>query len=299
LRTAPETAHIIAASVGFTSYVLLWLTVVWGIILRSGWALTRVKHGTIYGTHMTMSMLGLILGVVHTGAQISVGAGTVGAIDMVVPFTNKVDPIGIGFGVIALEVMISLAVSVLLQRKLGYSRWRGLHSFAYLAFTLLAAHLLISGSEVSSIVFVWVPVVITWVTAVVVWMATTRQGTKIPRKMGERAGDRLRAQQATVNVDPNTCVRFGFCEHEAPEVFQLRSDGRLAYQPTVPDEQIDAVIQAARVCPARAIMLTRQPTTVLMAAKEPPEREEAGIQRPTRLSSRRGSGSGSSRHGGA
>ena len=70
-----------------------------------------------------------------------------------------------------------------------------------------------------------------------------------------------------VNVDPSRCVRFGFCEHEAPEIFQLRGDGRLTYRPAVPGRQLDQVIQAARVCPARAIVLSRAATTMVMPAE--------------------------------
>ena len=70
-----------------------------------------------------------------------------------------------------------------------------------------------------------------------------------------------------VNVDPSRCVRFGFCEHEAPEVFQLRGDGRLTYRPAVPDGQVEQVLRAARVCPARAIMLGRAATTMVMSAE--------------------------------
>jgi ferredoxin len=62
-------------------------------------------------------------------------------------------------------------------------------------------------------------------------------------------------------------VRFGFCEHEAPEIFQLRGDGRLTYRPGVPASQLQQVIQAARVCPARAIVLSRAATTMVMPAE--------------------------------
>ena len=275
--SAAETAlvvHNIAHTVGFASYALLFLAVAWGIVLRAGWALTRFKHATIYGTHMTLVLLGLNLGVVHAVAQLFNPIGTIGALQEFVPFTDPTDPIGVGFGVISLEIMLALTLSILIQRKLGYSRWRGLHSLSYASYTLLTAHLLISGRHVLPVPAVWIPVVISQVIVIALWIFTSSQVNGVPRKMGERVGARLRAQQATVNVDPGRCVRFGFCEHEAPQVFQLRSDGRLAYQPQVPADQIDAVIQAARVCPARAIMLTRTATTVVMSGQDSPPSEE-------------------------
>ena len=54
---------------------------------------------------------------------------------------------------------------------------------------------------------------------------------------------------------------------EAPETFQLRGDGRLTYRPAVPNGQVEQVIQAARVCPARAIVLSRAATTMVMTGE--------------------------------
>jgi len=270
--SAAETAlvvHNIAHTVGFASYIFLFLSVAWGIVLRAGWALTRYKHATIYGTHMTFVLLGLNLGLVHAVAQLFNPLGTIGVLQEFVPFTDTTDPIGVGFGVISTELMLALAFSILIQKKLGYSRWRSLHSLGYASYTLLTAHLLISGRHVLPVPAVWIPVVLSQVVVIGLWIFTSSQVSGNARRMGERVGSRIRAQQATVNVDPGRCVRFGFCEHEAPEVFQLRSDGRLAYQPQVPADQIDAVIQAAKICPARAIMLTRTATTVVMSSQEP------------------------------
>ncbi len=279
-NSAVETSlvvHSIGHTLGFASYFLLFLAVAYGIVLRAGWALTRYKHATVYGTHMTLVLLGLNLGVVHGIAQTFNPIGTIGALQVVVPFVDATDPIGVGFGVIATELMLALTFSILIQKKLGYSKWRSLHSLAYASYTLLTAHLLISGRHVLPVPAVWIPVVLSQVVVIGMWIFTSSQVSGNARKMGERVGSRIRAQQATVNVDPGRCVRFGFCEHEAPEIFQLRSDGRLAYQPQVPADQIDAVIQAAKICPARAIMLTRTATTVVMqnpedepAADEPP-----------------------------
>ena len=293
-----------AAATGFLSFFLLWVTAMWGITLRSGWALTSVRHSTLYGTHMTLSIFGLVLGLVHAGAQLAVPLGPVAVIDEFVPFTNNSDPIGVGFGTISLEIFIALIISVPLQKKLGYHRWRGMHALAYLAFTLVTAHALISGSDMGP-VYAYGPVVAAWVITVVYWIATMVGAgvAKVPGPMGEKINARQnRARQVTVNVDPSHCVRFGFCEHEAPEVFQLRTDGRLTYKAAVPADQVEAVIQAAQVCPARAIMLTRQPTTVVMNGQPQSDgprddgprkgpRPVDGPSRPTRIG-------GSSRHGG-
>src|SRR4051812_9826937 len=42
LRSGTQSAHLIAASVGFTSFFLIWISVIWGLILRNGWVSTRL-----------------------------------------------------------------------------------------------------------------------------------------------------------------------------------------------------------------------------------------------------------------
>jgi ferredoxin len=83
---------------------------------------------------------------------------------------------------------------------------------------------------------------------------------------GRRRADRDPARggggprgSVTVNVDPVRCARFGYCEHEAPKVFQLRGEGRLTYADRVPAREIDPVVRAVEVCPARAITLGKMP----------------------------------------
>jgi sulfoxide reductase heme-binding subunit YedZ len=261
-----HSVHLVAASVGFISLILLWATVAWGTFLRVGWGLTRVRHQTLYGVHQTMTLLGLTLGVVHALAQLAVPGGPVRLLDEWLPFSNGHDPFGIGVGVIALELMLALAASVLIQRRLGYHRWRMLHLSAYLAFTLLCAHVLISGSDTTS-PWIQVVVVLGWLSVLLLRVFTTQGSAALPRRVADRLSARLRGRQVLVNVDPSRCVRFGFCEHEAPEIFQLRGDGRLTYQPAVPAGQVDQVVQAARVCPARAIVLSRAATTMVMSGE--------------------------------
>lgn len=57
----------------------------------------------------------------------------------------------------------------------------------------------------------------------------------------------------TVSVDHNHCHRYAICEQEAPEVFRLTGDGRLSYDPSPDAMHVQAVRQAARVCPMQAI----------------------------------------------
>jgi ferredoxin/DMSO/TMAO reductase YedYZ heme-binding membrane subunit len=267
VRTASEAVHIVAAAVGFTSLGALWLGMLMGTTLRSGWLMSRVRHSTVYGLHANLVLFGIWIGMVHGFAQLAVPNGKVRWLDEGVPFLNPFDQIGIGMGTLALELFVAFALSVLIQRKLGYHRWRTLHSLAYFAFTIVVGHVLVSGSDIAG-TRIRLVIVIGWGVAMLAGAATFPAFSKLPRRMAGRRVGQVRAADVTINVDPGRCVRFGFCEHEAPQIFSLRSDGRLAYRSSVTADQAEQAMQAALVCPARAITLGKLPTHVVVTGSE-------------------------------
>ncbi len=278
-----QTVHAVAATVGFTSWFLLWCSLVLGLAVRNGWAGTRVRHSTLNAAHGTVALLGLTLGVVHAGAQLAAPGGTVRFIDVLLPFVNPKDPVGVGVGVLSLELLLAAAVSVPIRKRLGHARWRAVHTLTYAAFLLLTAHVLISGSDVGP-AWLWGIVLAAGVVVVALRVCCSSFVQRLRGHLLTRAVDRGRARMLTVDVDANKCQRFGFCEHEAPEVFRLEGNGRLTYRANVPAHAADRVVSAIEVCPARAIALRRPATTVQTADTGPLPHitPAAGIRTPAR-----------------
>jgi ferredoxin/DMSO/TMAO reductase YedYZ heme-binding membrane subunit len=259
-----EPVHAIAATVGFASMALLWLALLAGLALARGWMMTSFKHSTMLAIHHSLALLGLTLGLVHGAAQPLGPAQTVKFINVVVPFTNYLDPIGIGIGVIGTELMVALVLSVGIQRMLGFHRWRALHSIAYASYTLVTGHVLISGAEVEG----WMmqaAVLVPWLIIIGLWLVGGSGNSGAPPapqpppgEASERGGSgRTSRPVATVQVNPGKCAKFGFCEQEAPELFNLRADGQLAYRALVGEQQLDQAERAVRACPTRAIAMLK------------------------------------------
>ena len=51
MRTALESVHLVAATIGFISFGALWAGTLWGSVLRSGWASSRLRHSTVHCGH--------------------------------------------------------------------------------------------------------------------------------------------------------------------------------------------------------------------------------------------------------
>jgi sulfoxide reductase heme-binding subunit YedZ len=252
MRSEEAGVHLVVASAGFLSYFLLWLAVAWGVVLRNGWMATRVRHQTLYGAHQTIAVLGLTLAAVHGFAQLAVPGTVLRLVDVLVPFRYWRDPIGIGAGTLALELLTAVTLSILIQRRLGYTRWRMLHRLAYVAFTLAAVHVLISGTDLGPD-WLWGSVLVAWLVVVALWLASLPWLAGVWRYLRDRLAAIPRTREVSVNVDATRCARFGFCEHEAPSVFVLRSNGLLSHRATVSTDELPAVSRAIDACPTRAI----------------------------------------------
>ncbi len=124
--------------------------------------------------------------------------------------------------------------------------------------------------------------------ALLLWVSTARKSSEMKRSVTGKLGMTQRRDEINIAVDSNKCARFGFCEHEAPDVFTLLADGRLSYQVSVPQEQLNEVVRAIDVCPRRAISLTRTPTAVVSAPRPAPSQPQASEPRPPHATSPRG-----------
>jgi ferredoxin len=61
-----------------------------------------------------------------------------------------------------------------------------------------------------------------------------------------------------VQVDAARCDGFGYCEQQAPEVFQLDDEGTVvALLSDIPEELAGKVEGATRACPVAALRLVR------------------------------------------
>jgi ferredoxin len=110
-------------------------------------------------------------------------------------------------------------------------------------------------------------------------MAEPERGGGGVFKGGGKFGVSHQANKMVVEVNPNKCARFGFCAHEAPDVFFLESDGRFGYEASVSVEKMERVISAMDVCPRRAIKVKLPPeyAEARVRPEEPPEDLERKI----------------------
>lgn len=132
---------------GLVSLVLLTATVVMGIISSVGWTTERWPRFLSQSLHRNVSLLCLILIGIHVVTTVVDGFVPIGFLDAVLPFRSPYRPLWLGFGALALDLLLAVAITSGLRRRIGSHAWRAVHWLAYVCWPIALLHGLGSGSD--------------------------------------------------------------------------------------------------------------------------------------------------------
>ena len=145
------------------AWVLLTMTVVWGILLK-----TRILRGAdnpewLKITHRYISGLALTMIAVHVGTLLLDEFIQFGPADVFIPFATSFKPLPVALGVFALYLLLAIQMTALAAKWLPDSLWKGIHLSSYAVVGLVALHSGLVGTDVG----------MPWYTAMSVILITT------------------------------------------------------------------------------------------------------------------------------
>ena len=110
---------------GLVSLVLLSGTVVLGIVASVGWTTERWPRFLSQSVHRNLSLLCLVLIAVHVVTTVADGSVPIGYLDAIIPFRTPYRPMWVGFGALALDMLLAVAHHQGLRRAsaLGPLAW--------------------------------------------------------------------------------------------------------------------------------------------------------------------------------
>jgi methionine sulfoxide reductase heme-binding subunit len=148
--SGPSAYWYLTRGTGVVALVLLTAGVVLGVLTSTRWAAPRWPRFVVAGLHRNVTLLALAFVFVHVLTTILDGYTPIGLRDAIVPFVSRYRPVWVGFGAVALDLLLAVIVTSLLRARLGYRSWRFVHWLAYASWPVALVHAFGTGSDARS-----------------------------------------------------------------------------------------------------------------------------------------------------
>jgi predicted ferric reductase len=175
------TLWYIARGTGFVAVVMLTVSVTLGILTTMRWSTPRWPRFVTATLHKNISLLSVAFLATHIATTLLDSVSPVHLLNAIVPFTGRYRPLGIGLGVVAVDLLAALVITSLLRGRIGYRVWRAVHWSAYACWPIAMLHGLNSGTDSTA---PWAATVYgacaTLVLAAIGWRVTAAIGSPEP-----------------------------------------------------------------------------------------------------------------------
>jgi methionine sulfoxide reductase heme-binding subunit len=141
-------AWLVARAAGLVAFGLLTVAVTLGLALST--RLLGNKRGkTLLGWHQTLMWTALAMLVLHGGALALDPIMRFGIVGVLVPGAAPWRPVPVAAGILTAWIMLALAASFHVRRRIGQRRWRLMHYASFVAFTFGLYHALNVGTDLT------------------------------------------------------------------------------------------------------------------------------------------------------
>jgi predicted ferric reductase len=148
LSVEPKAFWYLSRASAMVAYVLLWISMVMGLLMTNRLARTWPGVAQALDLHQHVGLLGLVFSLFHV--LILLGDQYIGYTlqQLFTPFASTTyRPAAVALGQIGLYLMAPVMLSFYVRRWIGQRAWRALHFLSFVLFMLALAHGLLSGSD--------------------------------------------------------------------------------------------------------------------------------------------------------
>ena len=193
-------AWLVARAAGLVAFGLLTVSVWLGLTMSTR-LLSPRRQKALLGWHQTLVWTALSMLVLHGSALLLDPTLHFGFLAVLVPGTAPWRPLAVAAGVTAAWLVLALAVSFHVRRRIGQQRWRLFHYAGFGAFALALGHGLTAGSDLRGTTGL---VAAALAIGPVLWLAFAR--ILMPRTMARPAAARAPAVPAAPIADARPLV---------------------------------------------------------------------------------------------
>ena len=145
--SGPTAYWYLARGTGVVSLLLLTASVVIGILNSERYAAPRWPRFAVDRIHRDISLLVLAVLVVHIVTSVLDSFAPITLLDGVIPFVSAYRPVWLGLGALAFDVLLAVAITSMLRRRIGFRAWRLVHWAAYASWPVAVVHGLGTGTD--------------------------------------------------------------------------------------------------------------------------------------------------------
>jgi predicted ferric reductase len=141
------TTWTLLRAAGIGAYVMLFLSVAWGLASTTavfGRRFSKVSATTI---HQFMSTCGMFLMALHVGLLLVDPFMPFSLAGVTIPMSSAYRPVAVGFGVIAMYATVFVIVTSWMRKRIGTTWWRRTHLLAVPTFILSLVHGVFAGTD--------------------------------------------------------------------------------------------------------------------------------------------------------
>lgn len=140
---------VLARVCGLSSFAALSISLLTGVALRTAVLDWLGSNRAIRAVHEYTAVLWVPLGLLHVGALLLDNTARLGLLDTVVPFRSPYGTLAIGLGTVTFDLLVLVAVTGWLRRRMPAAAWQWIHRLAYPAYALLFLHAVLGGTDFS------------------------------------------------------------------------------------------------------------------------------------------------------
>lgn len=142
------TFWLLARASGMTAYLMLTLSVLAGLVLKSR-PFAKLKASRVGEVHKTLALTGLGALALHAISLVLDSTVKVSLAALVVPGLVSYRPAAVAVGVVASWLFVVITASFWVRKRIGTKVWRRLHWLTFALFAAATIHGVAAGTDTS------------------------------------------------------------------------------------------------------------------------------------------------------
>jgi len=137
----------ITRSAGIIAYLLLWLSMVWGLAVPSRIISPLIDQASTFDFHQFISLLSIGFALLHILVLTLDRYLPYSTLQILIPFLSPYRPLWVGIGVISFYIIVLVTVTFYLRARIGMGAFRAIHVFSLLSYLGITLHGLYAGTD--------------------------------------------------------------------------------------------------------------------------------------------------------